>query len=48
MLSILEQNLDHSDFVYIGMKLKEWRVLNSRAVMFDTLYSILKLVVLGF
>jgi len=30
------QNLDHGDFVYIGMKLKEWAVLNGNAVMFDT------------
>jgi len=34
--SILDQNLDHGDFVYICMKLKEWRVLNGHAVMFDT------------
>jgi len=28
ILSILDQNLYHGDFVYICMKLKEWRVLN--------------------
>jgi len=32
----LDQNLDHEDFVYISMKLKEWRVFNGHAVMFDT------------
>jgi len=34
ILSILDQNLDHGDSVYIWMKLKEWRVLNGHAVMF--------------
>jgi len=35
---VLDQHLDHGDFVYICiiMKLKEWRVLNGHAVMFDT------------
>jgi len=36
ILSILDQNLDHSDFVHICMKLKELRILNSHAVMFGT------------
>jgi len=36
ILSILDQNLDHRDFVYICTKLKEWRILNSNGVMFDT------------
>jgi len=36
ILSILDQNLDHGDFVYICMKLKVWRVLNGHGVMFDT------------
>jgi len=36
ILSILDKNLDHKDFVYICIKLKEWRVLYSCAVMFDT------------
>jgi len=34
--SILDPNLDHRHFIYICIKLKEWRVLNSHAVMFDT------------
>jgi len=34
--SILDQNLDHGDIVYICMKLKEWRFLNGHADMFDT------------
>jgi len=33
ILSILDQHLDHGDFVYICMKLKEWRVLNCHAVI---------------
>jgi len=36
IFSILNQNVDHGDFLYICMKLKEWRVLNKHAVMFDT------------
>jgi len=35
ILSILDQNIDYGDYIYICMKLKEWRVLNSHAVMFD-------------
>jgi len=35
IFSILDQNLDHGDVVYICMNL-EWRVLNYHAVMFDT------------
>jgi len=35
ILSLLDQNLDHGDFVYECMKLKEWRVLNRHTVMFD-------------
>jgi len=31
----LDQNLDRGGFVYICKKLKEWRVLNGHAVMFD-------------
>jgi len=29
MISIFDQHLDHGDFVYICMKLKEWRILKS-------------------
>jgi len=36
IVAILDQNLDHGDFVNICMKLKDWRVLNGHAVMFDT------------
>jgi len=36
IFSILDQNLDHGDFVCICMKLKECRVINYHAVMFDT------------
>jgi len=36
IVSILDQNLDHRDFVYIYIKLKECRVLISHAVMFGT------------
>jgi len=36
IFSTLDQNLNHGDFVYICMKLKEWRVLNGHAVMYDT------------
>jgi len=35
ILSILDQDLDHGDFLYICIKLKGWRVLNAHAVMFD-------------
>jgi len=35
ILSILDQNLDNRDFIFICMKLKEWSVLHSHAVMFD-------------
>jgi len=35
ILSIFDQNLDHGDFVYICMKLKEGKILSSHAVMFD-------------
>jgi len=36
IVSILDQNLDHRDFVYLCMELKECRDLNSHAVMFGT------------
>jgi len=36
ILSILDQNFDHGDFVYICMTLKELRVLNGHAVTCDT------------
>jgi len=36
IFSILDPNLDHGDFVYICMKLKEWRILNGHEVLFDT------------
>jgi len=36
IFSILDQYLDHVNFVYICMKLKEWKILNGHAVMFDT------------
>jgi len=36
ILSIWDQNLNHWDFVYICIKLKEWRVSNGHVVMFDT------------
>jgi len=36
ILSTLDQNLDHKEFVYICMELKEWKILNGHAVMFDT------------
>jgi len=33
---VVTQNLVYGDFVYICMKLKEWRVLKGHAVVFDT------------
>jgi len=36
IISILDQNLDHGNFVYICMELKEGGALNGHAVMSDT------------
>jgi len=49
IFAILDPNSDHADVVYIYMKLKEWRVLNGHAVMFDTyVYSVFNFILFGF
>jgi len=44
MFYILDQNLDHGDFLYICMKLKEWRVLIGHAVIDTYIMYILYLI----